>query len=163
MQTVGKEIAEVFGGRVRVRVCGICIRNERILMVRHQLYGADEPFWSTPGGGVQLGEPATNALVREMAEETGLKAEVGRLLFVNEHIQLPLHAIELFFEILEFQGDITRGNDPELAAGKQIIEDVAFLTLNEIKRLKPSQVHRLFTNLNSLQDIFEINKYIPAS
>lgn len=163
MQTVGKEIAEVFGGRVRVRACGICIRDERILMVRHQLYGADEPFWSPPGGGVQLGEPTTLALVREIAEETGLKAEVGRLLFVNEHIQLPLHAIELFFEVLQFQGDITTGIDPELAAGEQIIEDVAFLAIDEIKRLKPTQVHSLFTNLNSLQDIFEINKYIPAN
>lgn len=35
--------------------------------------------WSLPGGRVEPGESAAAAVVREVAEETGLRVEVGRL------------------------------------------------------------------------------------
>jgi 8-oxo-dGTP diphosphatase len=50
----------------------------RILLIRR----ANEPgrgLWSVPGGRVEPGESDEAALVREMAEETGLAVEVGAL------------------------------------------------------------------------------------
>ena len=50
----------------------------RLLLVQR----ANEPgrgLWSVPGGRVEDGEDDAAALVREMAEETGLLVEPGRL------------------------------------------------------------------------------------
>lgn len=50
----------------------------RLLVVRRR----DDPgrgLWSVPGGRVEAGESDAEALVREMAEETGLVVEPGEL------------------------------------------------------------------------------------
>ena len=50
----------------------------RLLLIRR----GNEPgrgLWSIPGGRVEPGETDPEALVREMAEETGLVVEIGRL------------------------------------------------------------------------------------
>ena len=51
----------------------------RLLMIKR----GHEPgagLWSIPGGRIEPGETDTEALVREMLEETGLTVQVGRLL-----------------------------------------------------------------------------------
>ncbi len=44
-------------------------------------------FWCTPGGGLDLGESLHDGLVREMIEETGVKVEVGKLLFTQQYTE----------------------------------------------------------------------------
>ena len=39
----------------------------------------DEPYWMTPGGGLDPGEDAATAAARELYEETGLRVEPERL------------------------------------------------------------------------------------
>ncbi len=63
-----------------IRAVGAIIRDGhgRLLLVQR----ANHPgagTWSLPGGRVQPGEDDATALAREVAEETGLTAEVGRL------------------------------------------------------------------------------------
>src|SRR5690554_3734995 len=104
-------INAIYGNNVRVRSCGICVKDDAILLVRHHGLGNKGTLWIPPGGGVELGERAIDALRREFREETGLNIEVGSFLFVNEFIESPLHAIELFFEVKVLNGTLISGID----------------------------------------------------
>ena len=55
--------------------------NKRILLVK-TTYNRFHP-WGLPGGGLEYGESAESAIVREMYEETNLRIEIERFLFVK--------------------------------------------------------------------------------
>jgi 8-oxo-dGTP diphosphatase len=59
-------------------VGAIAIRDGALLLIRRG-HAPSRGRWSLPGGRVEPGETAREALVREMAEETGLVVEVGAL------------------------------------------------------------------------------------
>lgn len=56
------------------RAAGILIENNKVLVI-HRIKNSNE-FWVFPGGGIEDGETAELALIREMAEETSLVVEV---------------------------------------------------------------------------------------
>ncbi|HZV26654.1 MAG TPA: NUDIX domain-containing protein [Acidothermaceae bacterium] len=59
-------------------VGAIAVRDGALLLIRRG-HAPSRGRWSLPGGRVEPGETAREALVREMAEETGLTVEVGEL------------------------------------------------------------------------------------
>lgn len=93
-------------------------------------------------------------------EETGLDVAIGDLLFVNEFMQPPLHALELFFRVKAVGGVLRQGIDPEMSLGGQIIEDVRLMRFDEIKSYPPEEVHALFRYCNSLDDVFKLRGYL---
>jgi 8-oxo-dGTP diphosphatase len=93
-----QEITALYGKKVRVRVCGLCWEDNKLLLVNHRSLKPVN-FWAPPGGGLEFGEKVENALKREFGEETGLEIAVTRFAFGCEYIQDPLHAIELFFHV----------------------------------------------------------------
>lgn len=52
----------------------------RILLIRR----ADDELWAMPGGGVEMGETAAEAVAREAREEAGLEVEVEDLVGVYD-------------------------------------------------------------------------------
>lgn len=156
-----EEVLRLYGNRLRTRVCGICVTDDRLLMVRHRGIGVNDTFWCPPGGGMQFAETAPEALRREFLEETGLIIEPGELLFVNEFIQPPLHAMELFFTTKVLKGTLLKGGDPEMSAHNQIITEVELMTFDQIKAYPAAEVHRMFQFCHSLDDVFSLRGYLP--
>jgi G:T/U-mismatch repair DNA glycosylase/8-oxo-dGTP pyrophosphatase MutT (NUDIX family) len=57
---------------------------DRILLVRFQW--PDKSVWAPPGGGIEPGESAEHAIVRELAEESGLRGfDLGPCIWTREH------------------------------------------------------------------------------
>lgn len=160
MDKAREEVFRLYGNRLRTRVCGICIIDNRLLMVRHRGIGITDTFWCPPGGGIQFAETAHQALKREFVEETGLIIEPREMLFVNEFMQPPLHAMELFFATEIIGGEIRIGTDPEMTAGNQIITEVELMSIEQIKAYPKDEVHRLFQFCSSLEDIFSLKGYL---
>ena len=143
-----------YAGHLRVRVCGICRQGQKILVVRHTNIMGSYHLWSPPGGGLQYGEKVKDCLMREFREETGLEVKPGRFLFLQEFLQEPLHAIELFFDVEVIGGALKTGSDPELAHDKQLIQEVTYRSLIELQQDKNSQIHVIFKNLIDLDDLY---------
>lgn len=83
---------------LRVAAYAVIERRGKILLThwrRGHLHG-----WTLPGGGIESGEDPKDAVVREVLEETGLNAKVGRLLGVDSRVMV--------------REEVPAGNDPEL-------------------------------------------------
>jgi ADP-ribose pyrophosphatase YjhB (NUDIX family) len=105
---------------MRVRVTGIILEGDRILLLRQSADGQRD--WSLPGGKLEDGETLAGALVREMKEETGLDVEPGRLLYVCDH--LPAQVVHMTFEARRTGGtigDIAAGADTTPIRGVEFV------------------------------------------
>src|SRR5215469_15309772 len=69
---------------------------------------ADQPMslkWEFPGGKIEAGENAEDALARELDEELGIKAVIGQRVAQVRHKYRNGGAIDLqFFVVREFEG-----------------------------------------------------------
>jgi 8-oxo-dGTP pyrophosphatase MutT (NUDIX family) len=63
------------------RAAAVAIHDGRVLLHRSE----SDSFWVLPGGRVEFGESAADALARELREEIGVDARVVRLLWVVEN------------------------------------------------------------------------------
>lgn len=150
-------INKLYGNRVRVRSCGICIIGDSMVMVNHRGL-ADGDFWIPPGGGVEFGEDTPASLVREFREETGLQVDVGPFLFACELVKPPLHSVELFFHVVYKGGELIAGKDPE-SGERQIIREVRMLTSGEIRKLGPGHVHGVLSKYPEISQITALRGY----
>lgn len=152
-------IASKFGNRLRVRVSGILIENNRLLMVKHKGIGDLGYLWAPPGGGVDYGTSVRQNLEREFLEETGIAIDVKNFLFTCELINPPLHAIEMFFIVNRKGGKLKKGFDPELEKKDQIIESVKFLSANELKQTPQLALHEVLQRIEQLEDLVQRSGY----
>ncbi len=79
--------------------------------------------WEFPGGKIEPGESAEQALMRELAEELGIQASIGAPVTRIRHNYRHGGAVDLqFFAVHEFSGEIDN----------QIYEQVRWVKLEEL-------------------------------
>lgn len=107
-------------------VGAIAVADDQILLVRRGR-GPAQGAWSVPGGRVERGETLAEAVVRELAEETGLQGVCEQLVGWVERIAGDYHYV-----ILDFGVTILAGADP--IAGSDAAE-AAWVPLAQVAEL----------------------------
>ncbi len=84
--------------RPQVAVGAIVCRADELLLIRRGR-APEAGRWSVPGGRVEPGERLSDAVERELYEETGLAATCGALVGHAERIDGTHHYVILDFEV----------------------------------------------------------------
>src|ERR1044072_4651186 len=126
----------------KVDVRGVIFRDEKILLVRERFDG----LWTLPGGWADVGDTPSEAVIKEIREESGFEARAVKLLAAYDQTRhrnaspFPFHIHKLIF-LCEIVGGIE--------ATSIETDEVAFLTEDSIPtlslgRITPSQIARIY-------------------
>ncbi|WP_136466588.1 NUDIX hydrolase [Flagellimonas onchidii] len=113
---------------------------EEVLMAKESIDGK----WTIPGGWADIGSTPSEIAVKEVAEETGLKVKVVKLLAIYDKQVHPHPPEPYYIYKLMFLCRIVGG---ELKAGFDML-DVGFFTLNNLPELSEERI--LESQLNHL-------------
>ena len=139
--------------RRRVNVRGIIINDQgEIFCQRLTARNSDgRNFWCTPGGGLEMGESLLDGLHRETVEETGVKPEIGKLLFIEQFAESgeqsahgPNEQLEFFFLITNWQ-DYQHINLEQTSHGVEEVAECGFVD-PKTTRILPSYLTEVDLN-----------------
>lgn len=98
--------------QVRQRAAAVVRRADGKVLL-HRLEG--DIFWALPGGAIEPGESAAQAVVRELQEELGMAVDLGQLAFVVEnffrHAGSAYHEIGLYLHASPLPGSLLAVSD----------------------------------------------------
>ena len=80
--------------------------NEILILKRHPKSKTDPEMWELPGGKVEKGEHFTNALIREIKEETNLDCEVGDFCEAVQNDYMHKRTVQLIMYLDDVSGDV---------------------------------------------------------
>ena len=84
----------------RLAAYAVCVHNDQILLARWVSQDGTDRHWTLPGGKVEHGEDPFEAVVREVAEETGYVVEVVELLGVDSRMpQASHHNVGIYYRV----------------------------------------------------------------
>jgi ADP-ribose pyrophosphatase YjhB (NUDIX family) len=126
----------------KLDVRGVAFREDNILLVRELMDGG---AWTLPGGWVDINEPPSKAVEKEMREEAGVLCRAVKLLAVYDrnlhgHPPYPFHTYKLFF-LCDIIADATP--DPLETAEPTYFSEHKIPELS-LARVTPEEIARMF-------------------
>lgn len=92
---------------VRLVSAALILRGDTVLICQRRRGQPMELKWEFPGGKIESGETADQALARELEEELGIQAEIGAPVVHIRHTYRHGGAVDLqFFVVHAFQGEL---------------------------------------------------------
>jgi 8-oxo-dGTP diphosphatase len=108
----------------RLAAYAVCIEDGQVLLARYAPQSG-EANWTLPGGQVEHGEDPFDAVIREVAEETGCDAVVVQLLGVDSRVipvsqrrvrgLLPHQNVGIFYRVRITGGQLRPEPDGDIA------------------------------------------------
>jgi ADP-ribose pyrophosphatase YjhB (NUDIX family) len=120
----------------RLAAYAICLDGDRVLLARC-VSPKGPSHWTLPGGKVEHGEDPFDAVIREVAEETGCDGVVERLLGVDSRVIRSadrlyggpeLHNVGIFYQVRIVSGELRPEPNGETA-------ESAWIRVNTVDRL----------------------------
>jgi len=144
--------------RFNLRAAAIVLHEGKVLL--HRPEGDD--FWSAPGGRVEAGETAAQAVVRELREEVAESASCGQLLWVVENFFTyrgsKHHEVGLYFHVqLSPESLVLRATEPVRGTENQVNLTYAWF---ERLRLTEAEVRPTFLSEALSQPKLEFRHYV---
>jgi 8-oxo-dGTP diphosphatase len=99
----------------RAAVSGAIFRGEEVLLVRRGRAPA-MGLWSLPGGHIEAGERAVDALARELIEETGITAQLGGVVDAVDVIRRDEKDAVIFHRVIVVFYGIWFAGEPQAAS-----------------------------------------------
>src|SRR5512132_3341111 len=104
-------------------VAALILRGDKVLICQRTKHQPMPLQWEFPGGKIEPGEEPVAALIRELEEELGIGADIGREVARIQHNYKNGNAIELGFYLVEkFAGELEN----------RIFRDVRWVRLEEL-------------------------------
>ena len=94
-------------GLMKQVVAALIVKDDEILICQRTEHQPHPLKWEFPGGKIEANEEPTAALLRELEEELGIKAELGAEVATIQHHYPNGNSVELhFYLVKKFEGDI---------------------------------------------------------
>jgi len=95
----------------RIRAVSVVVHDNQLLVMYRIRRG--EGFYTLPGGGLEEGETAEQAAVRETLEETSIKVKTDREIYYIEYPQIERYGAQHFFLCHYLSGTVALGEGNE--------------------------------------------------
>lgn len=124
----------------KVDVRGAVFRDDKILLVREAVDG----LWTLPGGWADVGDAPSQAVEREIREESGYEAKAVKLLALEDRRRRHppmIHAVYKVAFLCELIGGAAQTSGETTAVGWFAEDEIPPLSLG---RVTAGQIHRWF-------------------
>lgn len=118
-----------------IRVAAVIPRDGVLLLVCHQKPDR-APYWVLPGGRLEPGESIPECAVREISEETGLRAHFDGILYVSEFSREGRHTVDVTVRVTA-EGEAELGTDPEITPGAEpTLKELRWVEAEELREIE---------------------------